>query len=686
MRTRNGNHGKRSAKRAPGNNLPADSGDSLRRPAETCWRLGISPFAVEQTSRELSCDRAPAGCPCLARRSRKACLAGTAKGREGSKVSEAGCCLYTGQRQRRCGHHVSWPNKRASTILQAAPCTCARAWPDEADQFATDELVFVYMECSRDCLTAPPVPPPPERHVRGASASGGKSAAAAARTCAENGKRHSSRRRRPSLSVHRRLALHVISRSPPCNRDPLHLIISPCSRQRPAFKAPLDPEEQPIFDKLYTVRDRLLLMKSDKSNYVKSQDVQECYSQVIAQVEALNLIRTSKRTEQNQVDRILDDSFQLVSLFFMTIGRNAEAPAAYSLVSTIKRLLDHLREAGFFAAQDLTGLNARLGKIEESVRRGQANHSQALLTLLDARIETCRITLKDCQGLLSHLTPELNTTHTKLVSILRSLSGLNAKSKFDAKGLKDLQAQLVEIEKSMPGDPLDLDRTLSPTAAMDRYAEKVKEFQRSFPTDITGQDVVKDLLERCILWSDIVADRKGQLEDRFVDKFNELKSIRDQLEKLSLTQAWSLRETDLYSFQRRLDRIDESRVDALLPVYNQLLTLKKCLQEVKRSGGVGSPRELYPYSMKLNSIDNMRQDGKFVINGDIPEGQGSVTELLSECFELAYDLRNDAEGNQPDSSRDVTDDEGDEPENESDSKLRESIASGVKGLSIAQGV
>ena len=38
-------------------------------------------------------------------------------------------------------------------------------------------------------------------------------------------------------------------------------------------------------------------------------------------------------------------------------------------------------------------------------------------------------------------------------------------------------------------------------------------------------------------------------------------NIRDALEKLSLTQAWSLRETDLYDFQRKLDRIDESRID-----------------------------------------------------------------------------------------------------------------------------
>lgn len=39
--------------------------------------------------------------------------------------------------------------------------------------------------------------------------------------------------------------------------------------------------------------------------------------------------------------------------------------------------------------------------------------------------------------------------------------------------------------------------------------------------------------------------------------------------------------------------------EALLPVYNQLQTLRRCLLEVKNSGGISSPRELYPYSMKV---------------------------------------------------------------------------------------
>lgn len=133
-------------------------------------------------------------------------------------------------------------------------------------------------------------------------------------------------------------------------------------------------------------------------------------------------------------------------------------------------------------------------------------------------------------------------------------------------------------------------------------------------------------------------------------------------------KAWSLRETDLFSYQRGLDRFDESRIngnfvdekgnpadlyhqrvcharqlpfsplrcnylaniilekktllylirrsyawiylliissepvsEALVPVYNQLSTLRRCLEEVKKSGGVSSLRELYPYSMKVSS-------------------------------------------------------------------------------------
>jgi hypothetical protein len=55
--------------------------------------------------------------------------------------------------------------------------------------------------------------------------------------------------------------------------------------------------------------------------------------------------------------------------------------------------------------------------------------------------------------------------------------------------------------------------------------------------------------------------RKGEIPESFKPLYDQLVKIRNSLEQLSLTQAWSLRETDLYDFQRQLDKADESRID-----------------------------------------------------------------------------------------------------------------------------
>jgi len=59
----------------------------------------------------------------------------------------------------------------------------------------------------------------------------------------------------------------------------------------------------------------------------------------------------------------------------------------------------------------------------------------------------------------------------------------------------------------------------------------------------------------------LIFHRHGEFDDGFKPTYEKLCDIRNQLEKLALTQAWSLRETDLFSFQRELDRIDEARVN-----------------------------------------------------------------------------------------------------------------------------
>lgn len=61
--------------------------------------------------------------------------------------------------------------------------------------------------------------------------------------------------------------------------------------ESPAIPVPLDPQEQPILERLLRTRDALLLLKQDKSSYIKSRDVLPLYEEVIGEVEKLNTIR-----------------------------------------------------------------------------------------------------------------------------------------------------------------------------------------------------------------------------------------------------------------------------------------------------------------------------------------------------------------------------------------------------------
>lgn len=426
----------------------------------------------------------------------------------------------------------------------------------------------------------------------------------------------------------------------------------------PRLLPPRDAEEQAVLERLLEIRNDLFLLKQDKSTYVKSSDVMALYEKTITQVRLLNDIRPVKPEKETQVERVLDNCFHLLSLFFMTIGRNNEAPAAYALTSTIKRLLDHMAEAVLYTSKDIDHITSTIESQREIVKKSEGSHSPKLIKLLSERLELCHNSCLDLRKNLDRLDPCLQSVHEKLISILRSISLANTKAKFNPSEVRKYQAQLRDIEAAkVDGNFVSVDGRVPP-----------------------GNEEICELLMRCLAWSEIVLDR-GKIPEEFKQTYEVLVDIRNKLEKKTLTQAWSLRETDLYDFQRQLDKIDESRVDGnffdeagspaevhvqrtflylirrcygyiyylmvssepvsegLLPIYNQLMTLRRCLLEVKESGGLSTPRELYPYSMKLNSIDNLRKDGKFIVGGDVPEGQGSVNELLAQCFDLQYELR-----------------------------------------------
>lgn len=84
--------------------------------------------------------------------------------------------------------------------------------------------------------------------------------------------------------------------------------------------------------------------------------------------------------------------------------------------------------------------------------------------------------------------------------------------------------------------------------------------------------------------------------------------------------------------------------EELMPIANKLATIKRCLTEVLKYGGVSSLRELYPYQLALAQIENLRVDGKFKgSDGSIPEGQAILTATLGEAHELIHLLVEESE-------------------------------------------
>lgn len=131
----------------------------------------------------------------------------------------------------------------------------------------------------------------------------------------------------------------------------------------------------------------------------------------------------------------MESCFQLLSLFYLTIGRNNEAPAAYSLTSTIKRLLDHLKEVDLYSAKDLASLKSTLEELATSIANAikepspEKQHSPYLLELLQKRVERCQGTLAILQHRLHRIADPLLPTYEKIISILRQTSLANTKSK-----------------------------------------------------------------------------------------------------------------------------------------------------------------------------------------------------------------------------------------------------------------
>ena len=206
-----------------------------------------------------------------------------------------------------------------------------------------------------------------------------------------------------------------------------------------------------------------------------------------------------------KVDRVVDSCFQLLSLFFMTIGRNNEAPAAYALTSTIRRLLDHLTEAGLFSAKDLESMSHTLNHLSEIVHGPSDTKSDPLLeTLLENRIERCRASLDNLQRKIGEVDETLGPTAEKLVSILRQMAVINTRSK--VLDWPVLVSTILSANTDIQFNPKELYKFRNQLEEIG--AQRV---QGNFVDDngnvLKGSEKISTLLDRCLRYTSVVLER-----------------------------------------------------------------------------------------------------------------------------------------------------------------------------------
>ncbi|KAI0065593.1 hypothetical protein BV25DRAFT_1880519 [Artomyces pyxidatus] len=444
--------------------------------------------------------------------------------------------------------------------------------------------------------------------------------------------------------------------------------------------SPVSQEELPILEAVINIRNRLTALKKDRGEYIKASDVNSLYQAVIKQVTKLNDVRDDDTVYNNRLDTLLADVFNLLSLFFLTIGKTKEAPATYSQLASMRQILDHMNESAIYNESDLAPFHRRLNDLRSIIKHDgdSGKHSQAMTKLLERQLGDCESLLRTLQESLSVLSVELIPIHERLVHIRRKLVTLAAKDGPHKSELKPLQEDLRKIDsKRVDG-----------------------KFMGPGGTIPASQAICSSLLEECF---DIVQEIRAMEESKNVAPplkpiHDRLTEIRAELEGLALTHRWTLRETDLWNYSLSLQEVDKMRINGkfvdsegnqpagqyvllyllrrcygviyrllsssepvseeLMPVANKLSTVKKCLNEVLKYGGPFSPRDLYPYQLALYQIDSMRKDGKFVgVDGSVPEGQGIVMAHLNECHELLEMLKESMD--EPEEETEAEDDDGD---------------------------
>ncbi|KAJ3219498.1 hypothetical protein HDU67_000911 [Dinochytrium kinnereticum] len=436
-------------------------------------------------------------------------------------------------------------------------------------------------------------------------------------------------------------------------------------------------------DRLKSIRDRLFNLRKASGSGRQSKETAFLWKEVSVLVKSLSEIRTKNAENEEddgsaismEMDQILEDIIPMFFQFWSSNGKVSENMyPVYVKLAKMKHTLEHLNDSGLYTSHVVSETEAKLKDLKEKVhafavaQESKDRGNKKTLALLQSKLTACVQDLATLKESLSSISPALLPVHTRLNEIKQELQNLLRRGSSHAFSLAEvqmLQDELREIDSvRIDGSYLGRDGTVLPgqaavIALIESAYDDVHELL-SMREAIAGDNPLRSVYEKLI-------------------------KIKANLERIQMVYRWALKAEDLVQLQIELGAIDNLRVDGkflddkgqvpegqavlhfllhkcyriiyklqstaeetvsefLIPIRNQLVTLKKCLQELQRWKVSLSPRELMVYQMRLASLDNMRVDGKYLDDeGNVPEGQGILHGLLNENYDILRDLQHAAE-------------------------------------------
>ncbi|KAE8538246.1 hypothetical protein D1P53_005585 [Cryptococcus gattii VGV] len=304
---------------------------------------------------------------------------------------------------------------------------------------------------------------------------------------------------------------------------------------------PVPQEELPVLEALINIRNRLTALKKDTTRFIRAPDVMPIYNSVVKQITRLNAIRDEQQQshsalhpasgsstkppplpEANRVDQLLADVFGLLSLFFLTVGKSRETPAIYCQIASMRQILSHMDESGAYTEQFLIPFRERLDQLRSVIKQDslEGKHPEPIVRLMIRKLEGVERQLDALFQSLTVLSVELVPIHNRLVQLRKELAALAAEPKPNKAEYKAILEELRKVD-----------------------SKRVDETCFEITQDIKAREAEEEV---------------GPTLKPIYDRLSEMKN---QLDQMTLTHRWTLRETDLYNYAMSLREIDAMRVD-----------------------------------------------------------------------------------------------------------------------------